>query len=148
MSIPTSADFTNHYRELDTMNRFSAFHGYFSIYESTIRVLVNIIDPLACNNGKANFNSVLNWLVARTRFNQRYNDFLELLRLTRNTVHHNGVYRPERGGDKVIPYKGGVYEFNIGQPIIFAGWEFMIMLQNDLIEFFLELVEEPVITNI
>lgn len=133
VAVPTPQDFENHYRELDVMIRFANFHAIFSLYEAHTRALVRTIDPNACNSGLAAFDNIINWLFARLNPNDDFKQLKELLRLVRNTIHNNGVYRPENNQDKDIVFKNQTYSFKVGQPIDFVDWKFVSMINDELI---------------
>lgn len=146
-SIPNENDMIEFYREIDVLNRFSGFYGQFSIYESRIRHFQIAIDKNACNGGTAAFDTVIKWLLKKTNLNNHLT-FCELLRLTRNTIHNNGTYRPTNSQDAQIEFAGTTYSFLINRPIEFADWKFLIIIANNLIDLFYDLVKTDLIKEI
>ena len=95
-AVPVPADMANHYREFDVLVRFVGLQGMFSAAESDLRAIVNRLDPAACGGATAEFASITAWLFARATSAAHFAPFVELLRLTRNTIHTNGVHRPRK----------------------------------------------------
>jgi hypothetical protein len=146
-SVPNEIDMNNFYREIDVLNRFSGFYGQFSVYESRIRHFQVAIDKNACSGGTATFDSVANWLLKKTNL-KNYQSFCELLRLTRNTIHNNGIYRPTNNQNTQIEFNGTTYYFYANRPIDFADWKFLIIVSNNLLDMFYDLVNTNIIKDI
>lgn len=140
---PTNDEMTDHVRELDMLGRFAAFQGLFSCLESDARMLVRALDANACNQGKAAAASILAWLIARVPNTSTYSDFAKLLRLTRNTVHNNGTYHPERGQNDRVRWRNTDYAFVVGQPIDHVTWDFVVMVAQDILELLRLFVTDP-----
>jgi len=133
--------------QVDNYIQFEQF-GYaellFSAIESSLRVFVRGIDPKACNEGRASFNSIFEYLLKKTGL-EKYKPLLDLFREIRNTVHNNGIYLPERNGNKTIKWKDKTCNFEVGKPINFVTLPFLIEISKDLREMIEKIVEsEPV----
>lgn len=145
VALPTSAEFEDHYKECDVLLRFAALHGQFSAFEADMRAIVFALDPTACAGGTAQFDSVARWLLARVKSATPSADFIELLRLTRNTIHNNGVHRPTSGKNTSVSYGGTSYAFTVGQPIKFVNWPFVVLVGRGLLELFEAIARDPVV---
>jgi hypothetical protein len=146
--VPSPNQMADHFRELDMMARFAALHGMFSALEADVRTIVSRIDPNACGGGKATFDSIVKWLLARATSAAQYFDFIEVLRLTRNTIHNNGVHRPTNGQNVTIQYKGKTFLFVVDQPIDFAGWDFVAFVGNEILGLLRTLVTDQAIVGL
>ena len=47
----------------------------------------------------------------------------DLIRLIRNTIHTNGIYRPHKSVDKTIVYGGRSFFFEVGKQLTWMGDE-------------------------
>lgn len=139
-SVPTPADFHDHLRESDMLLRFGAIQGTFSALESDVRSFVQSIDPAACREGRAEFASVMDYLLARAPAADGFRPLIALLRHIRNTLHNNGTHRTPNGGDQEVSWKGLTYEFQDGVAVDFIGWPFVVARLDDLLDFILNLV--------
>ena len=146
--VPSPDQMMDHFRELDMMARFAALHGMFSALEADVRTIVSRIDPNACGGGKATFDSIVKWLLVRVASAAQYSDFAEVVRLTRNTIHNNGVHRPTNGQNITIQYKGRVFVFIVDQPIEFAGWDFVAFVGHELLGLLSTLVTDQAIVGL
>jgi hypothetical protein len=99
---------------------------------SAFRIYVKELDPVACNNGTADFEAIYNYLFKKLKLQQRqhYKELLDLLR------HNNGVYFHIDGKNKSIPYKGKQYAFDIGKPVKFQGGvlNFLLGIMPDILK--------------
>jgi len=123
--------------------------GLFSEIESTFRILLRQLDPSACNGGKASFPFIFDALKKQLgSFPADSDDLIKLLRLSRNTVHNNGVYFPESGKDDQVVYKSGTYNFVQGKPIDFVNWDWLFERLDDVRKLFNAVISNPKILDI
>jgi hypothetical protein len=121
----------------------------FSEIESTFRILLRRLDPSACNAGTESFYSVHEALKSQlTSFPSDSDDLIKVLRLSRNTVHNNGVYFDKNGNDDQVMHKGTTYFFRNGKPIDFVNWEWLIERLEDVRELFESVISDPNIIEI
>jgi|SRR5215212_952470 hypothetical protein len=87
--------------------------------------------------GTADFKAIYDYLFKKLQLQQRkdYTDLLDLLRLTRNTIHNNGVYFHPDGKSKAVIYRGKQYMFDNGKPVKFRGrvLNFLAGLMSDIL---------------
>jgi hypothetical protein len=105
----------------------------FSEIESTFRILLRRIDPGVCNGATTSFCSVYRALKKRIgSFPADSDELTDLLRLSRNTLHNNGVYFDERGHNRQVSYNSGTYNFVHGKPIDFVNWHWLFERFEDV----------------
>lgn len=123
-------------------------HLGFGAVESGFRLLLRALDPSACSGATAEFKSVYECLLT-TKLGRGRQDYalLDLLRLTRNTVHNEGVHFHKSGRGTVLSYKGVDYSFQHGQPIEFATWTLVQELLDDSVKLVEAVVENPAIAQ-
>jgi hypothetical protein len=138
------------------VNEFANFvkvgfvHAMFSSIESSLRLFLRALDPIACNGGMAEFKSIYDCLfssklaIAPADGTQ----LLDLLRLVRNTIHNNGVYFNPRGGNVTLSWQGQTFEFRQGTPVDFVTWEFLIRVSDSLRVLLRQVVEDTNLRNI
>jgi len=145
---PPSAEEVQHQVDSYLMyQQYSYAELFFASIESSMRIFDRAIDPEACNQGKANFASISDFLLKRTD-TEKYKPLLELFRLIRNTSHNNGIYLPEREGNRSITWKGTEYLFEEGKSVLFVTMPFLIELSKDLREMLVDIVESKNLSNI
>lgn len=125
-------------------------HALFSSIESSLRLFLRAIDPLACNGGMAEFKSIYDCL-----FNSKLvatptdgGELLDILRLVRNTIHNNGVYFNPRGETTVKNWQGNTLEFRQGVAVDFVTWEFLIQVSDSLRLLLREVVDDANLRSI
>jgi hypothetical protein len=129
--------------------KVSFLNSLFVSVESTCRVLLRAIDPTACGGGTAAFQSIHRCLFGQLSTTPADGaDLLELLRLVRNTCHHNGVFLPTPPRDVQIIYKGTTYDFRCGQAVEGMTWEFMVDRADDLHHLMVAIVNDRAISGI
>lgn len=110
----------------------------FSLFEAGLRRVVRAMDPAAVGGGTGPFKSVCSWMLRRLRTTGwsyvNADEFLDLLRLLRNTIHNNSFHYPPDGRAVSIDWKGRVYEFRPGESIDFITLEFREQAMIELVE--------------
>lgn len=146
---------TAHDRNNNTHNFvLSAKHSFgmslFILAENTLRIFLRAIDPVACNGGTEAFESVYTCLLRSKLASAPPEAFelLELVRLVRNTIHNDGVYRHKKDLDNVVMYKGATYSFHHGKPIDFVTWDFLLGLADDIRNLLVQIVSDKVVAEI
>ena len=126
----------------------------FSLFESGIRRVVREIDSAACSGGSAEFKSIYEWLFARLRktgWNYPSGNpslFLDLFRTFRNTLHNNGAFYPPAGNNQEIEWNGKSYQFQYGGVPPFTGWEFNLMLLQELVSLNYSIMTSQLVSNL
>lgn len=146
---------TVHDRENNTHNFvLSAKHNFgmslFILVENTLRIFLRAIDPAACSGGTEAFDSIYACLL-RSKLSispPEAFELLELVRLVRNTIHNDGVYRHKKGLDDAVTYKGVTYTFNNGKPINFVTWNFLLMIAEDIRDLLIQIASDKVVADL
>jgi hypothetical protein len=146
----TDDELSIYIEEFDRTTKIGFLQTEFSAIETAFRTYVKAIDPTACSNGTANFDSIYSWLFKCLGLLGRgFDNLLDLLREIRNTVHNNGVYfssKPNRQ-NITISYKGKDYHFDTGQGIAFGTWEFYFSLVPDVVQMVIDIVESDEVSS-
>jgi len=108
--------------------------GLYMSIESSFRLFLRALDPIACNQGMAEFKSIYECLF-KTKLKCIPIDgilLLDFLRLVRNTIHNNGVYYHKNGDNVSITWEGDKFDFQQGIPVDFVTWELLIRMTDAL----------------
>lgn len=130
--------------EFANFTKVGFVHALFSSIESSLRLFLRALDPVACSGGTAEFKSIYDCLFT-SKLSAAPTDgtqFLDLLRLVRNTIHNNGVYLSPRGGTVTLSWQGQTFEFKQGVAVDFVTWEFLIRVSDSLRTLLREIVED------
>jgi hypothetical protein len=148
-SIP-DADKQIYANEFANFTKLGIVHALFSAIESSLRIFLRALDPIACNAGMAEFKAIYDCL-----FMSKLNTvppggttLLDLLRNVRNTIHNNGVYFNPRGTGVRLTWGKDTYDFRQGVPVDFVTWEFLIAVSDSLRELLLNVVQDRNLRNI
>jgi len=139
-NVPSDKDLQTHLRECEMFIKAGLFHFIFASLESSMRLFVRAVEPMACNEGAAEFKSIYVWLLTRLG-NRSHEALFDLLRLIRNTIHNNGVYVSPRARNETIVYNGVSYQFEHRKHIDFITWEFVSKRYEDLAKALVQIVE-------
>lgn len=148
------ANFNDYHRSV-TVNNFNGFvkvgflQSLFATFENHVRIFLRVVDPTAGNDATSTFDSIYGALRKRlSPFPQETDELVKLMRLTRNTIHNNGVFYPtSRANDQVV-YKGVTYEFHYGKPVNFVRWEWLFDRFEDIWKLLSHIVRDPLIMGI
>ena len=110
-------------REQALMIKFFSFHATMVSTEETCRAVVRAAPQAFLVNPGGPFHAISQRLL-RAAVCQQYEELFELMRLSRNTIHTNGVYRPQRPQNRTITYGGRTFTFEIGKPLDWMGDDF------------------------
>jgi hypothetical protein len=117
--------------------KYTVMHKLFGDIENSFRQLLRKIDPSVASNATDSIDSVFGALISRIGNKPADSDeLLKLLRLSRNTIHNNGVFYPKSQTDAEVVYKGNPYHFTHGKPINFVNWNFLIDRIDDVRQLF------------
>ena len=80
--------------------------------ENFSRCILRSLDPEVCNNSTSEFINIYNCLLSKVGLGDPESKILfNLLRLIRNTIHNDGVYRNRNSKNELVIYKGIEYYF-------------------------------------
>lgn len=136
--------------EFANFTKVGFVHAMFSSIESSLRLFLRALDPVACNGGMAEFKSIYDCLFSSKLATAPTDgtQLLDLLRLVRNTIHNNGVYFNPRGGNVTLNWQGQTFEFRQGAPVDFVTWEFLIRVSDSLRTLLRQVVEDAKLRNV
>jgi len=145
-SIPVS-DMTIHNKEFLIFAKIGLLQFPFSVLENYCRLLVRALDPEACNKGTADFKNIYSYLLTKCNL-IKYENILDIYRLSRNVIHNNGFYFHRKGNNEVVTYNDVEYSFIIGEAINHVTWEFLINLLEELSEIISDISNSEIISSI
>ena len=129
--------------------KYAFMHKLFGTLENTFRHLLRKIDPAAASGATESIEGVFGALVSRIGNKPADSDeLLKLLRLSRNSIHNNGVFYPKNQTNDQVIYKGSTYDFNHGEPIKFVNWNFLIDRFDDVRQLVTAVILNPKIIGI
>lgn len=102
-------------KEFAVMIKWFSFHGLAMATEEIFRA-VQRADPDAFAVEKKTNYQITKKILEVTEL-EDLEELFTLLRLTRNTIHTNGIYLPDYNGDKEIELDGRVFGFKSGEPL-------------------------------
>lgn len=110
-------------REHALMVKFFSFHATAVATEETCRAIVRA-DPSRFGVDPSGTLYGIYPRLLKLSGCRQYGDLFEVLRLTRNTIHTNGVYRPEKPKNKTITFGGRTFTFEVGKILSWMGDDF------------------------
>lgn len=63
---------------------------------------------------------------------QGFKELFRLARTIRNTIHNDGVFRPDSGKDQTIEWNSRTYMFTVGEAVTVTNWDFLLEHIRDL----------------
>lgn len=139
----TKESIENAANDFEMLFRIGLIHNLLYCVESSFRIYMRTLDPTACNNGRAEFQSIYRCLLKILNLQTSNLELLDLLRNIRNTMHNNGLFFPSNDTNQTVTYKGTSYNFEVGKPNDFVKTELIVELIPDLIT----LIESVVTTS-
>lgn len=133
-------------REQALMAKFFTVHAIAVTTEETLRALVRAGKPFTCPS-TAESASVVGHVLKITEL-QHLEPLFQILRLVRNTIHNNGVHRPQSGRDETVSYGGRTFEFTVGQQLTWMGEDFLPWLATQLNEAMNEIVRSVQVSGL
>ena len=131
-------------REHALMIKFFSFHAIAVATEETCRAIVRADEDVFKATSTAPFQTIYLRLLKLTK-GQTYEPLFELLRLTRNTIHTNGVHRPSNGKNITIAYSERTFDFEVGKILGWMGDDFPDWLARELGQAMQHVVESEVV---
>jgi hypothetical protein len=103
-------------REYFLMVKFFSVHATAMATEETLRAIIRSAPTIFTVAPTAEFQSVHRHILKVIGL-QRLEALFEIIRLTRNTIHTNGIFFPKTGKDIRLPFKERQFEFNVGKTL-------------------------------
>lgn len=130
--------------EFSQFSKIAFFHQFFGAVESSFRIFLRALNPKAAKHATAEFRSVYVSLLTTELPELSHSiGLLDLLRLSRNTVHNNGMVFSADGEDATVAWQGRKYAFLQGRHVEFVTWEFAFDRVRDLVALAVPVVRHP-----
>ena len=143
----TDRDINNHLVEFEMFIKIGFLQSFFSAIESSLRIFLYALDSNVCDGSTSAFKNIYSSLFKRLKI-QQHEALLDLLRLIRNVIHHNGVFLPNKKENVLIDYKGKQYLFEVGKLIKFAKWGFLMDLLPEIKNMLIDIISSDKIESI
>jgi hypothetical protein len=140
--------------EFEASVKYSFGMSLFALIESSFRVFLRALDPVACKGATGTFDSIYKSLLGARQLNysnaerKSAEELLDFIRLVRNLMHNDGVYFDEENLDKIVSYNGSLYRFAHGKPVDFIYWEVLLTLADDIRKLLVRIVANKRISSL
>lgn len=104
-------------KEYAIMTKWFLLHGLFSVIEETLRAIQRAAPGDIPVTGQYKSIAKITAAVLLAANKEEHTELFRLTRLTRNTIHTNGVFLPDDGLNVSINYKGENFAFEVGKVI-------------------------------
>lgn len=104
--------------EYAVMVKWFLLHGLFMAVEETLRAVHRAAPDIFPVEGKFRTVAKITASVLNRTQLQNYKDLFRLTRLTRNTIHTNGVFLPDEESDEQVQYAGETFVFEYGKVLL------------------------------
>jgi hypothetical protein len=123
-------------REFENFSKIGFVQLMFSAVESSFRLFLRALDPVACQGSTSSFRNIYMCLLKSklSTYSPESIKFLDLFRHLRNTIHNNGVFFDGRGRNIVVIWRKVKYEFIHGAPLKFVTWDFLMEISDTIRE--------------
>jgi len=123
-------------KEFESFSKIGFVQLMFSAVESSFRMFLRALDPVACKGSTSSFRNIYMCLLKSklSTYSPESIKFLDLFRHLRNTIHNNGVFFDERGRNIVVIWRKVKYEFKHGAPLEFVTWDFLMEISDTIRE--------------
>ena len=131
-------------REHALMVKFFTVHSIGSTTEETFRAMVRSVATFIASP-QGSFQSIYG-NVTRVLEMQDLRDLFDILRLTRNTIHTNGVF--SETDSVVIPFGGKEFHFESNRVLGWLGEDFLVWLPNQLSDAMIRIVRADDVASV
>lgn len=134
-------------KEQAIMIKWYSFHALAVATEETFRAIAQSTQSTFPIKGYRSYKSVYSKVLEVLEL-QKYESFMDILRLARNTLHTNGIYSPEQGGDQQLSYAGELFSFERGQPLAWFDDKRLVWFARNIIDVMTTVIRAPAVTTI
>lgn len=133
--------------ERTTKYRFGM--SLFTLIESSFRVFLRSLDPVACKGSTSNFDSIYKCLLGSNQLNfananyENAKELLNFVRIIRNLIHNDGVLFEEDGHDITVTYRKTQYHLYNGKPVEFVTWDLLLAISEDILRLLTQVISHP-----
>lgn len=112
--------------------------------EHPFRVILKALDP---SNRATDFSAIYRDLLRANNpylknVPPRWQEVLDLIRLSRNTVHNSWVHSPANQKNYSVTFKGVSYAFVVGNQLEFMSWDFLHDLAEEALRIMVAVVRD------
>lgn len=128
--------------EFQQFLKMATVNLFYASIDSSFRTFVKVADPafrVTKDGFKNNYEHTLKELGIK-----KGKSALDMLRLSRNTLHTNGYHN---ASTETIIFHGKKYTFTNGQPMKFLTWSFIAILMYDIRNVLLEIINSKRFAN-
>ena len=119
--------------------KFSFFILIIGHFESNLRkiesLIMNKVENQSFRPIVKIYKNIISTLKISSAEKESIITFLDLMFTLRNSIHNNAEFYPYDKSDRTIDYKGEKYEFKVGEPILYYGYEQTLFFVKELFEF-------------
>lgn len=133
-------------KNFDGFTRFSFLVFFFSHIETNFRKIINIISPQFDVKRDKSFYSIYTEFFDKTGQSQ-FKELFHIIRLTRNTLHTNGIYISNSGEDVEYQWKGELYTFRHLKLVEFLTWDKFLYLMEEMFYVLKDTVNNPLVKS-
>lgn len=134
-------------REHALMIKFFSFHTAAVATEETCRAIVGADQSTFGVDPGGSFHTIYKRLLKLTHCAPS-EDLFEVMRLTRNTIHTNGVYRPQSLKNQTVSYGGRTFTFEVGKILAWMGDDFPEWLARELSQAMEAVIKSTLVSKI
>lgn len=135
-------------REYAIMTKFATIHSLAACTEETFRAIVRAAPQTFTVPPSAKFKFVYEHVFSEISL-KRYTKLFDVLRLTRNTIHTNGVFFPVPNSktglreDVIVEYEGQRFSFEVSKGLLWFGEWFLPWFGTKINEAMISIVTSP-----
>lgn len=119
-------------------------HQFFGAFDASLRIFLRYLNPNAVKGSTGSFNTVCTVLLSKELPGlSSFLPLLDLFRLTRNTVHNNGMVFTPGGTDAEVKWGGRTYVFPHEKYVEFVTWDFLFDRGRELVDLAVAIVRHP-----
>ena len=134
-------------KEQTIITKWYLFHAVTMTLEETLRSVVRSASITFTVSSTAEFQSILRHALKVANEHQ-FLPLFEILRLTRNTLHTNGIFFPKNNKDVEITYQAERFAFEVGQELKWLVEEALVWLLERVREAVVTIVRNPIVASI
>jgi len=134
-------------KEQAIMIKWFLFHAIVMSLEETLRAIVRSVPDTFGVRPDAPYQRIYQRILKTSNLRQ-FESLFDVLRLTRNTLHTNGLFFPDNNKDRTITYKNYEFIFQVGKPLTWFIEEKLIWLVERIREAVVIVIRVPAISLI
>jgi hypothetical protein len=133
--------------EYAVMVKWFLLHGTFMAVEETLRAIQRAAPDVFSVTGFCNVAKVTTSILNKTAL-QTYSELFRLTRLTRNTIHTNGVFLPDNLEDQQVQCAGETFSFEYGKVVEWLNDQRAVWFIEQLVEALHQIVRSAQVSSI